>query len=158
MVKKKQNPDLEVTLLHSIGRTICGRRKLLKLSAEAIAKSAGISRVTLHRIEKGDSGVSFGSYIGVIRVLGLNLELSAPEDDLKNEMPPIPDDIPQIPIHDYPQLKSLGWQLDDDSLITPLEAKNLYERGEKYLNFSELTHAEKDLIEILKPAFKSRPH
>ncbi len=41
-----------------------------------MAERASISRVTLNKIEKGDPGVSFGSYTMVLFILGLTERLS----------------------------------------------------------------------------------
>ncbi|MBC7603974.1 MAG: helix-turn-helix domain-containing protein, partial [Ramlibacter sp.] len=40
--------------LNTIGATLRARRKAMKVSAVAASEAAGISRVTLHRIEKGE--------------------------------------------------------------------------------------------------------
>jgi DNA-binding XRE family transcriptional regulator len=41
-----------------------------------MAERASISRTTLHKVEKGDSGVSLGIYATVLFVLGLSDRLS----------------------------------------------------------------------------------
>lgn len=53
-----------------------------------MAERAGISRDTLNRVEKGDPAVSFGTYLRVLRVLGLDgdLELLAGEDRLGRKL------------------------------------------------------------------------
>ena len=48
-----------------------------RYSAEAVAVRAGITRVTLARVEKGDAGTSMGAYVAVLRVLGLQSDLDA---------------------------------------------------------------------------------
>jgi len=49
-----------------------------------VAERAGLSRVTLHRIERGDSAVTMGSYLRIMMVLGLERDLSliAKDDEL----------------------------------------------------------------------------
>ena len=42
-----------------------------------MAERAGISRTTLHKIERGDPGVSLGGYATVLFVLGLFDKLAA---------------------------------------------------------------------------------
>ena len=55
-------------------------RKSFNITANAAAETAGISRVTLHRIEKGESTVSICAYLNVISALDLTLNLSARGD------------------------------------------------------------------------------
>lgn len=49
-----------------------------------VAERAGLSRVTLHRIERGDAAVTLGNYLRVMMVLGLerDLGLLAKDDEL----------------------------------------------------------------------------
>lgn len=49
-----------------------------------VAERAGLSRVTLHRVEKGDAAVTLGSYLRVMMVLGLDRDLAhiAKDDEL----------------------------------------------------------------------------
>ena len=47
--------DDAVGQLADIGQLIMQHRKSFKITANAAAETAGISRVTLHRIEKGES-------------------------------------------------------------------------------------------------------
>ena len=46
--------DIVVARLQDLGARIRARRKSLGVNATAAAESAGMSRVTLHRIEKGE--------------------------------------------------------------------------------------------------------
>ena len=46
-------------------------------SGATLAARAGITRVTLSRIEKGDPGTNLGGYASVLRVLGLHADLDA---------------------------------------------------------------------------------
>lgn len=55
----------------SIGEQLLAWRKLQGLTAVQTAERAGISRNTLRRVETGDSGVSFGAFLGVARALGV---------------------------------------------------------------------------------------
>ena len=56
-----------------------GRLRLARLrrryAAAVVAERAGITRMTLYRVEKGDAGVSLGTYASVLRVLGLQGDL-----------------------------------------------------------------------------------
>jgi transcriptional regulator with XRE-family HTH domain len=142
---------LQQEFLANLGQTILLQRKKLKVAAESVALAAAISRITLHRIEKGEPGVSMGAYISVIIALGLNLSIQevAPKlnvaDEEKNPC--------EIAIKDYPQLKLISWQLKDDAVLNALEAKNMYERNQKYILFNEMTEHEKKLIKQLGVEF-----
>jgi len=107
--------------LCSLGAQIHERRKALKVSAVATAEAAGVSRMTLNRIEHGEASVTLGSYLNVISVLGLNLDLS--DINSKNLALHSPDlKLPKkIKLADYPQLKRLAWQLKDTKEMTPKE-------------------------------------
>ena len=43
-----------------------------RIRASTVAERARISRTTLHKIERGDAGVSIGKYTSVLHVLGLH--------------------------------------------------------------------------------------
>ena len=58
--------DDAVGQLADIGQLIRQHRKSFKITANATGETAGISRVTLHRIEKGDPTVSMGAYLNFI--------------------------------------------------------------------------------------------
>jgi len=142
---------LQQEFLASFGQRILLQRKKLKVAAESVALAAAISRITLHRIEKGEPGVSMGAYISVIIALGLNLSIQevAPKlNDAEEEKNPC-----EIAIKDYPQLKLISWQLKDDAVLNALEAKNMYERNQKYILFNEMTEHEKKLIKQLGVEF-----
>jgi transcriptional regulator with XRE-family HTH domain len=145
---------LQHEFLASLGQRILLQRKKLKVAAESVALAAAISRITLHRIEKGEPGVSMGAYMSVVIALGLRLSIK--------EVNPRPDDIEEeknisaIPIKDYPQLKLISWQLKDDAVLNALEAKNMYERNQKYILFNEMTAHEKKLIKQLGVEFNDR--
>ena len=66
-----------ISQLADIGQLIRQHRKSFKITANAAAQTAGISRVTLHRIEKGEPTVSMGAYLNVVSALDLTLHLSA---------------------------------------------------------------------------------
>lgn len=73
----------EPPLLPRVSRLLRGYGGNLKLarlrrrySAETVAQRAGISRKTLSRVEKGDSGVALGIYARVMQVLRLEEDLA----------------------------------------------------------------------------------
>ena len=58
--------------LRKLGADIRDARRRRRLRAATVADRALISRTTLHRIEKGEPGVSMGNYATVLFVLGLH--------------------------------------------------------------------------------------
>ena len=142
---------LQQEFLASLGQRILLQRKKLKVAAESVALAAAISRITLHRIEKGEPGVSMGAYMSVIIALGLNLSIQ--EGDSKLNDLEEDNHLSEIAIKDYPQLKLISWQLKDDAVLNALEAKNMYERNQKYIVFNEMTAHEKKLIKQLGVEF-----
>ena len=63
--------------LTTFGRRIHERRKALKVSATTAAEAAGVSRMTLHRIERGEPSVTMGAYMNAIAALGLDVDVIA---------------------------------------------------------------------------------
>jgi transcriptional regulator with XRE-family HTH domain len=46
------------------------------MSTEQVAERAGVSRSTLHALEKGSAGTSLGKFLQVLAVMGLEQDLS----------------------------------------------------------------------------------
>ena len=59
--------------LKALGAQIRARRKALGVSATVTAEAAALSRVTLHRIEKGTPSVAMGAWANVCAALGMAL-------------------------------------------------------------------------------------
>jgi len=55
-----------------------------------------------------------------------------------------------IAIQDYPQLKLISWQLKDDAVLNAVEAKNMYERNQKYIRFNEMNRARKKIDQSVR--------
>jgi len=156
-------PDLtaqSADTLSALGVTVRRRRKDLGISAVAAAEAAGISRVTLHRIEKGEPAVSMGAYLRVLVALGLRVAVRPQEQDetvvhheasRKGWLPA------SVRIADYPWLKELAWQVHGPQELTPREALGIYERNWRHLDPEMLSPAERDLIEALRLALGSDP-
>lgn len=53
-----------------LGENLTNWRKLHGLTAAQVADRAGVSRTTLSKLERGDSGVSLGVVLEVLRALG----------------------------------------------------------------------------------------
>lgn len=70
-------------LLVDLGESLKLARLRRKLSAEQVAERAGVSRSTLHLMEKGAAGTSLGKLLQVLVVLGLEADLTkVAADDL----------------------------------------------------------------------------
>ena len=78
---KKSPPLSELTAaeLQSLGTQVAEQRKALGVSATVAAEAAGMSRVTLHRIEKGEPYVTMGAWSNVIAALGMQMQLQSRE-------------------------------------------------------------------------------
>jgi transcriptional regulator with XRE-family HTH domain len=147
-VKKTSSTTEDWQLLVRLGSQIAARRKILRVRAQVCAEVAGISRVTLHRIEKGEPTVSIGAYLQVCEALGLRLALLPKVEQMADSNLRDPE-MPHIRIKDYPQLKALSWQLKDDVYLTDAEAKSIYERNKRFLDLSHLEGHERILMQRL---------
>ena len=146
--------------LAALGQQIRAYRKGLKLSATTAAQAAGMSRITLHRIEAGEPAVTMGAYFNAMTALGIHfgmVPIELPEhaepvraDDRRGWIPA------RINLADYPQLKQLAWQVHGTDELTPTEALGIYERNWRHLDESLLTKQEKELIEALNAGLGER--
>lgn len=136
------------TLLAGLGARIRARRKQLRINAATTAASAGMSRVTLHRIEQGEASVSIGAYVNALTALGLTLEVLDPNAQV-DDAASLP---PAIRLADYPQLASLAWQLPGVETLAPREVLSLYERNWRHVDQDALGAAERELIQRLTRA------
>lgn len=137
--------DRQAHHLARLGARIKARRKSLGLSAALRAESAGISRVTLHRIEAGNAAVTIGSYLNVTWALDLNLTIPLPIPTTEGTV--------VIRVEDYPGLRSLAWQVQAGTELTEAEALNVYERGWRHLDKDTLTDRERLFIQHLADAY-----
>jgi transcriptional regulator with XRE-family HTH domain len=78
----------ETKLLAEFGERLKLARLRRRYSAEVVAERAGISRMTLHRLEQGSPAVSLGVYVRVLAVLNLegDLSLLAADDRLGRKL------------------------------------------------------------------------
>lgn len=136
-----------------IGQAIRQRRIELGVTAVATAEAASISRVTLHRIEKGESTVSIGAYVSVASALNLTLDLQT-----ANETNPGVERVASVPMRisldKYPQLRELAWHMPGASHLSPAEAYSLYVRNQRFLEPERLTGDEQTLIRQLEEIFE----
>lgn len=130
--------------LTRLGEHLRATRKQQKVSAVAASEAAGISRVTLHRIERGEPSVAIGAWVAVASALGLTLAL------LDERGAPEAMQLPQrIRLDEYPQLKKLAWQLQGVEALSPREALDLYERNWRHVDRASLSPRESALVDAL---------
>lgn len=142
--------------LHAIGKRIRAHREALRVSATDAAEASGMSRVTLHRIERGEPSVAMAAYMNAVAALGLELEVVNPQDRRggrldEGKVPLLRSTRLPSTIHlaDYPQLQRLAWQLHGVAALTPKEALNLYERNWRHIEPSAMDPRERALVEAL---------
>jgi transcriptional regulator with XRE-family HTH domain len=63
-------------ILGELGENIRLARLRRRLSASLVAERAGMTRPTLRAIERGEPGVTLGSYANVLHCLGLEKDLA----------------------------------------------------------------------------------
>ncbi len=140
--------------LQALGVQLRARRKALRVSAVAAAEAAGLSRVTLHRIEKGEPSVTMGAWAQAMAALGLTLAAQSGESAPGTD--PASQDgaegwIPvRIALARYPQLKALAWQVHGTDTLTPIEAWDIYERNARHLDIGAMPEHEQALWRALQ--------
>ena len=143
--------------LQALGAQMRAQRKVLRLSATVVAEAAGISRVTLHRIEKGEPSVAMGAWCSAWAALGMSLQASNRSAD-KTGSPLTVDRSGWIParvaLADYPQLRALAWQVHGTDTLTPSEALDIYERNARHLDLQAMPADEQALLQALRLALK----
>lgn len=139
---------------------IRAQRKALRLSATVTAEAAGVSRVTLHRIEKGEPSVTMGAWCNALAALGMSLQAhSATDTSAKTAQRAdhagwIP---ARVALADYPQLRSLAWQVHGTDTLTPFEALDIYERNARHLDLQAMSADEQALLQALRLALQRGP-
>ncbi|QHE75893.1 helix-turn-helix domain-containing protein [Hydrogenophaga sp. PBL-H3] len=145
--------DQSTAQLQALGEQIRARRKALRVSSTAAAEAAGMSRVTLHRIEKGEPSVAGGAWANAMVALGMTLLAKNTEDaDVSSASPvDLTDWIPvRVRLADYPQLKALAWQVHGTDTLTPMEALGIYERNVRHLDTAAMSPEEQALLQALR--------
>lgn len=151
--RSPQSTGSQEKALRKLGERLREHRKKLGISSIATAEAAEMSRVTLYRIERGESSVAMGAYLRVILSLGLDLELVDPRQK-KSRRESLVQKIPKkIRIADYKQLKRLAWQLKGTKELSPKEALELYERNWRHIDVKAMDSREQKLLETLLAVF-----
>lgn len=148
--------DSGTTPLQALGAQIRARRKALGLNATLTAEAAGMSRVTLHRIEKGEPSVTMGAWSNALAALGMSLQavITADENKRTAAQPDRTGWIPaRVSLSDYPQLRALAWQVHGTDTLTPKEALDIYERNARHLDVPAMSADEQTLLQALRLAF-----
>ena len=142
-------PPTVADRLVALGQKIRSQRKALKVNATAAAQAAGMSRVTLYRIEQGEPSVTIGAYFNALAALGLDLGILTPSrvenriDERKGWIPA------RIRLDEYPQLKQLAWQVHGTDTLTPKEALSIYTRNQRHIDERSIEPRERELIQAL---------
>ena len=154
-------PEMEAQLLQELGERLRLARLRRKLTAQAAAAEAGITRVTLHRAESGEPAVTMGTYLNIMGVLGMGADVALlARDDragrqLQDErLPPrrhragkrTPT---RIHVDHFPQLKQIAWHLGPKAELEPEEALRLYERNWRHVDQGAMDRAERALLKRL---------
>src|SRR4051812_47496264 len=94
--------------MEALGDRLRHARLRRNLTGVLFAERMGVSRDTLHRLEKGDPGISLGTYLRALRVLGLDQDLDLiARDDV------------------------LGRRLQDERMISPRSARGGGDGGQE---------------------------
>jgi transcriptional regulator with XRE-family HTH domain len=150
----------EAAVLAALGERLRLARRRRKKTAHQIASEAGITRVTLRRVEAGEPGVLMGTYLRVLATLGLaqDLILVARDDmhgrrlqDEELTLAAVPKTArkQRIRLADYPMLREVAWSTDGDAELTPREAFALYERNWRHIDRAAMGRREQNLVERL---------
>jgi transcriptional regulator with XRE-family HTH domain len=151
-------------LLLELGERLRNARLRRKLTASAVAAGAGVSRVTVHRAERGEPAIATGTLIKIMGVLDLagDFALLARDDRMGRLLqdsqlrprrtsaaaaarPP-----QRIRIDRYPQLQQIAWHLGPSTTeLGPEEAFALYERNWRHVDRGAMDAKEAALLKRL---------
>ena len=148
-------PHTVAEQLSALGQQIRARRKALGVSATAAAEAASMSRVTLHRIEKGEPSVTMGAWCNAMAALGMDLHARTGTQEPPATAPDRAGWIPaRVALADYPQLRALAWQVHGTDTLTPAEALGIYERNARHLDMEAMPTHERALLDALRLALQ----
>lgn len=147
MTPKNPPPPEDADHLATLGARLRAERERQRVSAQAAAETAGISRITLHRIERGEPTVAMGGWAAAASAIGLQLDIVNPRALRPSTKLPA-----KVRLRDYPELEKLAWQLQGIEELSPAEALQLYERNWRHVDQRALADPERELIEALSRA------
>lgn len=77
-VPRRTKPSMGVPMpeIARIGRLFAERRVTLRLTQQAVADLAGVSRSSIQSLERGSGSIKFGSVLEIAEVLGLHFKVS----------------------------------------------------------------------------------
>ncbi len=151
----------DARLLLELGERLRLARKRRGLSAEKVALAAGITRVTLNRLEVGEpAAATLGTLTKVLGVLGMSsdLMLLARDDKVGHRLrdtqllePKTPALPPLISLQDLPHLReAAAWHIrNQDAELTPAEVYELYERNWRHIEPKKIVGKEARLFKQL---------
>lgn len=151
-------------LLGELGERLRNARLRRKLTAGAVAAGAGVSRVTVHRAERGKPAIAIGTLVKIMGVLDLagDFALLARDDKMGRLLqdsqlrprraqssaatkPPR-----RIRVDRYPQLQQIAWHLGPSTTeLGPEEAFALYERNWRHVDSAAMSGKEAALLKRL---------
>jgi len=150
-IEKLIGEELEVRV-KGLGAQIRQRRKAMRISATTASEAAGVSRVTWHRMEKGEITVTIGAWFNALAVLGLEFGVGLTGNATRAQLASdLPATIPvSIVLADFPQLAALAWQVQGVATVSPGEAFDIYERNKRHIDRASLSPEEETLISSLE--------
>ncbi len=77
-VPRRTRPTIQSPMpeIARIGRLFAERRITLRLTQQAVADLAGVSRSSVQSLERGSGSIKFGSVLEIADVLGLHFVIS----------------------------------------------------------------------------------
>ncbi|MEO5589135.1 MAG: helix-turn-helix domain-containing protein [Gemmatimonadaceae bacterium] len=81
MSKSPDNPAVTRPPPTAIGRVLMATRRALGMSQAELAGQIGVTRQSVIAMEKGSPGLSIGTILRALGVLGLTIEVKSPDDE-----------------------------------------------------------------------------
>ncbi|OBB32886.1 transcriptional regulator [Mycolicibacterium peregrinum] len=77
-VPRRTKPSIDTAMpeITRIGRSFAERRVTLRLTQQAVADLAGVSRSSVQSLERGSGSIKLGSVLEIADVLGLHIKFS----------------------------------------------------------------------------------